>query len=380
MTALQLTSAERLKFALLADGLLVDDSAAAAINAANRERPIAIPDYASTSGVILELEGDVWVNAPTADHNANFVERPDNVLTVGVCGGLVVESPIGSIPARVWLQPRYHFETGPGGLPFTRFGVTHTDRVRVSPIEGCAYTCTFCDLPYEYRYRAKDVESIVATVAAALSDPDQPAAHVLVSGGTPRPGDFGYVRECYEAILETFPETPVDIMMVPLHEVLDLADLAQRGLAEVSINMEVWDDAVARRVMPRKHKEGREHYLDYLAEGASVLGGQRVRSMLMLGLEPLGATLEGVAAIAELGCVPVLSPFRPDPATPLRDWAPPSAEAIEEAYAAAWAITSAAGVPLGPPCLACAHNTVTLPAARGHGSADHSFGQPLMAG
>ena len=111
----------------------------------------------------------------------------------------------------------------------------------------------------------------------------------------------------------------------PLHEVLDIDRLAQLGLVEVSINMEIWNEAVARRVMPRKHKQGREHYLDYLRHAASVLGGGRVRSMLMLGLEPVESTMEGVEAIAELGCVPVLSPFRPDPSTPLRDWPVPTA-------------------------------------------------------
>ena len=40
--------------------------------------------------------------------------------------------------------------------PLTRFGVTHTDRVRVSPIEGCAWKCHFCDLPYEFAYRKKE--------------------------------------------------------------------------------------------------------------------------------------------------------------------------------------------------------------------------------
>ena len=140
--------------------------------------------------------------------------------------------------------------------------------------------------------------------------------------------------------------------------------------------MEVWGDATARRVMPRKHKQGRDHYLDYLAHGARVLGGHRVRSMLMLGLEPLEETLEGVEAIAELGCVPVLSPFRPDPSTPLRDWAVPSAALLREAYVRAREITERYGVPLGPPCLPCAHNTLTFPTGTGHGDAHVRHTEP----
>jgi hypothetical protein len=210
-----------------------------------------------------------------------------------------------------------------------------------------------------------------------MTDPVQPASHILISGGTPRPEDYAYVREVYEATITNFPEAAVDIMMVPIPEVLDIDHLARCGLAEVSINLEVWSDETARRLMPRKHKQGRQHYLDYLQHSAKVLGGNRVRSMLMLGLEPLEATLEGVEAIAAFGCVPVLSPFRPDPSTPLRNHPVPTAEFLRTAYVQARQITTRYGVPLGPPCIPCAHNTLTMPASR-NGDANQSFGQPRL--
>lgn len=378
--AVTLLPVELAKFDLLQTGIAIDPDARAHIDELNKRRALSSADYASTSGVILKLGDDVWVNAPTIEHNANFVTDDAARLLLLGSDGLVASTRHGDFPASVWMQPAWHSAKNAAGVPYSSFGVSHTDRVRVSPIEGCAFTCTFCDLPYEFRYRAKQIEALVETVSVALNDPDQPAAHVLISGGTPRPEDYSYVRDCYEAILTSFPDVPVDIMMVPLHEVLDIERLAGLGLAEVSINMEVWSDEVARRVMPRKHKQGRQHYLEYLEHSAAVLGGHRVRSMLMLGLEPLEATLEGVAAIAELGCVPVLSPFRPDPSTPLRNWQVPAADFLREAYEAAWEICAQAGVPLGPPCGPCAHNTLTLPASGGHGSATKAFGEPVMIG
>jgi hypothetical protein len=83
--------------------------------------------------------------------------------------------------------------------------------------------------------------------------------------------------------------------------------------------------------------------------------------MLMLGIEPIEDTLEGVEAIASLGCVPVLSPFRPDPSTPLRDWPVPTARFLRSAYERAREITARHGVPDLP--RSCAHNTLTTPAA-----------------
>jgi hypothetical protein len=376
---IELDRVELAKLTLLADGLVVAPGAVAHLDEAARGRDLQTHDYASTSGVILRLGKDVWVNAPTQALNANFVS--DGAVELLATGdGLVVRGPWGDIDAAVWLPPAYHERRTSAGTPFRSYGITHADRVRVSPIEGCAFTCTFCDLPYEFRYRAKDVDGIVETVRAGLADEWQPAAHVLISGGTPRPEDYSYVRDCYEAVLESFPGVPVDIMMVPLTEVLDLSRLAGLGLREVSINIEVWDEGVARRVMPRKHKQGRDHYLDFLEHGAEVLGGERVRSMLMVGLEPMESTLEGVAAIAERGCVPVLSPFRPDPLTPLRDWTPPNAPFLAEIYAAAWEITSQYGVPLGPPCSPCAHNTLSFPTSGGHGSTTGAYGDPVLVG
>ena len=373
MTAL--TDAERLKFGLLADGLAMTDEATAYITAHNGDRPLTPADYASTSGVILVLDGDVWVNAPIAAHNANFVVSPPYRL-VRDGGGLAVEGQGLSARASFWLPPRFHGRRNADGEEYNSYAFTHTDRVRVSPIEGCAFTCTFCDLPYEFRYRAKSVAGLVDVVDVAMTDAVQPAHHILISGGTPRPADYPYVRKVYEAVITGFRGTPVDIMMVPIEEVMDLPWLASLGVAEISVNLELWAEREARVRMPRKYKQGRDHYLSYLSRAASELGGERVRSMLMAGLEPLEDTLAGVEAIASRGCVPVLSPFRPDPSTPLRNHPVPSASFLTEAYLGAREITQRLGVPLGPSCIPCAHNTLTLPSTHGNGDASRSYGQP----
>jgi hypothetical protein len=370
-----LTAAERLKFGLLADGLEVTEEALGYIASHNGDRPLTPADYASTSGIIIVLEGDVWVNAPIAAYNANFVVAPPYRL---VCdgGGLAVEGRGLSASASFWLPPRFHGHLNTVGEEYNSYAFTHADRVRISPIEGCAFTCTFCDLPYEFRYRRKAVEGLVDVVRVALVDAVQPAHHILISGGTPRPTDYPYVREVYEAIITGFRDTPVDIMMVPIEEVMDLPWLASLGVAEISVNLELWGERAARLRMPRKHKQGRDHYLGYLSRAAAELGGGRVRSMLMAGLEPLADTLAGVEAIAERGCVPVLSPFRPDPSTPLRSHPVPTASFLEDAYLGAREITQRLGVALGPTCIPCAHNTLTLPDSHGNGDATLAYGLP----
>ena len=364
-----LTEAERLKFGLMSEGLAITAAAQSHIDRANGDRPMTPADYASTSGVILALEDDVWVNAPIATYNANFVSDP--AFRVVLDGDqLVVEGRGLSSLARFWLPPAYHGELNESGEPYNSYAFTHADRVRISPIEGCAMTCKFCDLPYEFRYRRKSVEGLVDSVTRAVADAIQPAAHVLISGGTPRDEDFGYVREVYEAVISGFPDLPVDIMMVPIDDLLDLDWLQDIGVNELSINIEIFNRDIAHKVMRRKADQGLDHYLGFLERAAGVLGGGRVRSMLLVGLEPIEDTLAGVEAIAERGCVPVLSPFRPDVSTPLRTTPPPDTAIMVDTYLRARDIALSHGVTLGPSCIPCSHNTMTL----AQGGGDDAFG------
>jgi hypothetical protein len=377
VTAASFTDAELLKFDALADGIALDEAALDHVRQANGGRALTSADYASTSGVILRLGEDVWVNAPIARHNPNFVDDP---LTLSVDGdGLVLRGLGVSAPAAFWLAPRYHDEDNANGQGHNTYAFTHGDRVRISPVAGCAYTCKFCDLPYEFRYRRKDVDGLADAVEAARTDPVQPAHHVLISGGTPRAEDYRFMRDVYEGIIRRFDPLPVDIMMVPIPEVVDVPWLADLGVNELSINLEVYDDVIARDVMPRKARLGRDQHLRFVEAAAEVLGAGRVRSMLLVGLESLEGTLAGVRAIVDAGGVPVLSPFRPDPITPLRDRRPPTAAQLREAYEASVAICRRAGVSLGPTCRPCTHNTLTLSSTSAYGGASMSYGEPNVA-
>ena len=279
--------------------------------------------------------------------------------------------------ASFWLPPAYHGQVNDRNESLNSYAFTHGDRVRISPIEGCAMACHFCNLPYEFRYRRKDVGALVDSVGRAISDEIQPARHVLISGGTPKPEDYEYVQSVYEAVVSSFPRLPVDIMMVPAEGLLDVAWLKRLGVNELSINIEIFNQEIARRIMRRKADHGLERYLGFLESAAEEMGAGRVRSMLLVGIEPVADTLAGVEAIAERGCVPVLSPFRPDPSTPMAKAPQPSSELMKEVYLRAGEIVSARGLPLGPACIPCTHNTMTLSAA-GSGDAHWCHEPPVV--
>lgn len=375
-STIDLATAERLKFRLLHSGLTISTDAQRYIDERNNGRAMTPADYASTSGLILCLDGFVWVNAPISLYNSNFVVDAPFHLEVDD-DHLVVRGDGVEVAAGMWLPPAYHDSVNAHGEPYNSYAFTHGDRVRISPIEGCGMTCKFCNLPYEFRYRTKRVEGLVDSVRRALDDPIQPASHVLISGGTPREADIGYVRDVYEAVITGFPDVDIDIMMVPFEHLMDIDWLASIGVSEVSVNLEIYNLELGRSLMRRKAQQGRDYYLDYLEHAAQVLDTPRVRSMLMVGLESIEDTLAGVNAIAERGASPVLSPFRPDPKTPLRDHEPIGADQLEETYLRAREVAHAHGVDLGPNCIPCGHNTLTL-SAQGSGEATIHHGHPRL--
>ena len=355
-----LTIAQRLKFQLLEHGIGLSQETRDTIREASRDQALSSHDFASTSGMILRLEDNVWVNAPIRDHNPNFVTDECPFILQIDENGLIVRGANMESRAHYWLQPRFHGESTFEGQPLTNYVVTHGDRARLSPLHGCSMVCKFCDVPYGMRYQKKDLDMMIDAVSRALHDPIQPARHLLISGGTPIDQDIQWLKTVYQTVLTTFPDLDVDIMMVPTGNLIDVDELKDQGVSQLSINLELYSDDAARRMMPKKFKQGRSHYLDFIERAAQTLGPGRVRSMLMVGLEPMEETLAGVVAIAERGGVPVLSPFRPDPATPLRDIVPPKAAFLETVFDRATERLAGMASTLGPQCPPCTHNTLSF--------------------
>ena len=379
MADLTLTSAQHLKFQLLAHGASVTPAAVAALDAAVDGGEWSPADYASTKGLIVRLEDDVWVNMPVERYNPAVASGSEILFDVDGEGFFVDGLGLQS-RAEFWRPPQYLGATATNGRPIKNFVVGHGDRVRLSPTIGCAMVCDFCNIPFDDKYAGlKLLDVMVDSLGTAFADPIQPAQHILISGGTPGPPHVKGLRDVYERVIAEFPDRLVDIMMVPVEGLFDLPQLDALGLNQISINLEIYDEDVAARVMRHKHRQGRQYYLDFLADAVQVLGPGRVRSMLMVGLESMESTLAGVRALLERGCVPVLSPFVPDAGTPMAASRPPSAEYTLEVFLRAAELADEYGGSLGPDCIPCMHNTMTLPGFSAHSNSEYTHHHPLLA-
>jgi len=362
----QLEPLQSIKVQLITEGLGIDEQLLADLEKEG-EAPLTLADYASTSGITLRLGDDVWVNAPIKKYNPNFVDNPSNVLRLDEDRIFVVNEE-ASYAAELLPVPHYHDQALQDGSPVTWIAVTHSDRVRLSPIKGCALECDFCDIPFEdvlegQKYHGrKKIDNILEAAGVAIADTVLPAQHILISGGTPRSIDYGYENEVYERVIEENPGIEVDIMMVPLKGLLKVRHLKSIGVSGLSINMEVWDSDVAKATMHNKIKSSRDRYLEFIEEAVEEFGPGNVRSLLLVGLEDIEDTLKGVRALAEIGCDPVLSPFRPDPITPLGRMRPPSEGELVDVWQRSLEIVGGFDeVKLGPRCIPCMHNTLTFP-------------------
>jgi hypothetical protein len=366
------TTDEQLKFRLLTEGIRLGEDARA-LWAERYGGPITLGEYATTSGVSLILPGDLYVNAPLEERE----DRPelravDDVFTVSYAGRDV---PVGVIPVPAFQDRTQRDGYDGSDQPYTNYGVTHTDRVRVSPIGGCAWKCHFCDLPYEFSYRKKHEDNLLEVIRAAEHDPLVPARHVLVSGGTPRaptparPGrpatdDEAWIDGVYAYLAERSP-LPVDVMMPPRKDLGHPERLRAAGINMVSINLEVSDPERARKIAPVKSRVGRDHTLAYIERAVEAFGVGFVQSLVVFGaaMEPMESTLRGVQDLVDRGCIPVLSAFRPHHLTPLAG--EPAASYVEtlEIYERTLEVCDRAdnSVRPGPRCIPCHHNTATIP-------------------
>jgi len=347
---------EELKIAALATGLRIS---AAALSALGGPASLTVHEYATTGGIPLRV-GDVHLNVPFDDW---FCERAEIELNVG-CDGVLVLSHAGvdHVVDEVFPLPGYLGVCASDGTRYDAVAFSHMDRVRLSPIDGCAYDCAFCDMPG--RVRLRSASQLIAAANVALADPVLPARHLLISGGTPGPRDQVRFADTVHELVETLsPRVPVDVMMAATGDGPALVDrLVDAGIHGFALNIEVASRDASILHLGGKHRRGRPYLDDTIAAAVERLGRTgRVRSLILPGLEAPQATLGGIEHLAALGADPVLSPFRPARNTKLEHREPVSRADLRLVLDEARKIVTTHGVALGPRCIPCQHNTLTFP-------------------
>lgn len=353
-----------LKTRLLAEGLRVDPAAEALITVA---KPMLRVRSGSCGGIDLILPDGTWVNAPVRESFA----RTSKLRLCAAGDEAIIHDGRAAHMVSLVPAPEFYGAATTSGRPMRRIGQLCSDRLGVGVTNICTYyrsratRCGFCSIGANVKdeQATKADQDIIETVSAAVHDSTAPARHVLLGGGTPDQDDAGAPRIAALAkAIKARCDVSIYAMLAPPRDLDHLELLADAGVDEVGMNIEVFTEAAALRAIPGKHAAlPLDHYWQALERAVELFGPLHTRSITVVGLEPAEATVAGVERLAALGVLPILSPLRPLDGTLLQNHPRMAAHALYELTLAASEAAGRHDMPLGPLCIACQSNTLTVP-------------------
>lgn len=365
-TDLRTAEMARLKVRLLAEGLRVE----LGTNLSGSLRPALRTRSGSCGGLDLILPDGSWVNAPMKER---FAQR-SSLRLVEEDGSPWLADEAMRVPVELAPAPAYYQLTTSAGRPMKRIGQLCSDRIGVGITNNCTYwrseaeRCKFCSIGLNVRDERsrKAPQDVLEAVLAAIDDSQAPARHVLLGGGTPDGDDAG-AREIAElaSLIKRHCDVSIYAMIAPPSDLGYLALLADAGVDEIGVNIEVFSEEAARYFIPAKHAAASiDDYWRVLERCVELFGPINTRSITVVGLEDPQVTLRGVDRLASMGVLPILSPLRPLDGTLLENYSALSADELWDITLAAADVAGAHDMPLGPVCIACQSNTLTVPGDR----------------
>lgn len=290
------------------------------------------------------------------------------------------------------------------GVPYQDVAYLSTDRLRVHLTNACKYKvnnlgCKFCGITCGKKENLQEednrtfaqgnVQAVVSDYANSYNGQFVQSGdyvyfpklrHYLVGGQTMDLDAEGAEPRLIETVrqisMATHGMSEIYAMIIPCSPTTVIR-MKRAGLTHIAFNLELWDEDIAKDIMPGKRGENsRETYMGALDSARRTMGThESVRSMLMVGLEPMENTLEAIDKLLEIDVQPMLSIFRPMPNTgEFANYMSPQITDVIDLFEKAEAKCNAKlyyddnGIPdptrkmhLGPDCAPCQNNTVALP-------------------
>ena len=351
-----LTKLQKLKIAIICNGIQISPIAKQELTEKGKV-PLSVFEYPTTSGISVILPDNIYVNA---QFSGKFINS--NIKVDFQDGQYYITHNGDKYSIKILSLPDYIGRRDRDGSRYDDIIMTHTDRMRISPIMGCSFDCKYCDWN-KMKYKKTPLSKLKRAVDIALEDENLHPRHMLISGGTPRVEDRDYIDNIYKNITQylNLKNIPTDIMLAPRSEKNFLRKMKSWGVDGLSINLEIYNSQIAKEYNPAKFKIKRERYFQFIKEAVGLFGAGKVRSILIVGLEPVEETIKGVESIARLGCDVVLSPFVPAETVKLVKLDPPNEATLIDVYEKSSKIVKKYNVKLGPRCIPCQHNTLAFP-------------------
>ncbi len=310
-------------------------------------------DYVTANGITLNF-GEEYVSV-RHNPNSKYELIKDN-------SNLIISDGDDSVRASVILPPNYMQEdTMIDGKHITDYVTTSTDRIRLLLMTGCANHCKFCNGPVDFKYSLNRTESIDEAFQIAMESDKARHGHISISNVRTEE-ELIKLTSMFQYFGEKYPGF-FDIMMTPRgftsytdsSQYKDYLEFVKNvGIGGIAANLELNNLDYLRYYCPEKYEISQGNYLKFIDHAVDIFGVNNVRSLLIVGIEPLEETLKGVEKLAQRGCNPVLSPLYPYGECDKQ----PSAELLIEVKMRSLEICDKYGIKMGPLCRPCSHNTL----------------------
>lgn len=199
-----------------------------------------------------------------------------------------------------------------------------------TPIKKCVFDklnkkckfCTFFENGIISGFNLDLIREAFQTIFSRTSDYKE----VAIGGASSSLVDFGvsYYSKVVKIIKRLWPDIRISVEIIPPQNLDLLYDLSSAGVDSVIMNIEIFDDEVRQRICPGKSRVPKSHYFKAWKRSLDIFGGNRVSSILIVGLENKKSTIKGAKKMLGMGVTPTLIPFKPYDACEL-NYLPPVA-------------------------------------------------------
>lgn len=216
--------------------------------------------------------------------------------------------------------------------------------------------CAFCALNGGKIIKEENRTDYIIEALKIILTQDDTIKSINLTGGNLYTSDRGasqYIRILKE--IRSISNVPIAIEISPPEDLKILEDCHKFGATAIEMNVEIWDDKIRKMMMPGKAKIKREYYIEAWKKTVEIYGKGNVGSAIIIGLESLDSSIEGIKAMIEVGCLPSIIPFKPSTGAILekfRECSPKDVHTVTK-YAAKLLKEKGLSPINGPGCIGC---------------------------
>lgn len=266
---------------------------------------------------------------------------PISLLLAEADGCAVLHHGDEKLEVQLLPAPAFYHRQTRAGHRMGQFSALHENLLVLHPVVGCRFfvqekdPCQYCQYDSLHQHKEpslRDPLELVEVIQAALAEREIETVY-LYHGVSADSADRGLQNmvPVIELLRRHLGHRQIALETVAPQDCSVIDALYGAGLDVFVCNLEVADAERFAEVCPGKVKLGGQQAVwKALQHAQQIFRAGTVVSHLIVGLEPVESTRQGMKQLIAEGIVPLLVPFRPLPDTPLATTALPSLSDMEK--------------------------------------------------